>query len=152
MTEVTGEMLHQELGAAARAAGVSIQKFSTPLFNEPNWKLEQLRIAKHPKPSTIARVRALVAGEPLPPPSGNQYCRDARAFGLSRIEAEKAGIPPSSRSINESRNLELQQQRRSAAEYARYLADVARETRRPGQTLADRVRELRAETASPRRG
>src|SRR5438270_7100144 len=89
---VTGEQLHEELRVAAAAARVSIQKFARPLFSEPNWKLEQLRIAKHPTQLTIERVRALVAGLPIPPPRG-RYIRDDRAIGLSRIEAEEAGIP-----------------------------------------------------------
>jgi hypothetical protein len=48
---VTGEQLHRELCEAASAAGVSVQKFARPLFSEPNWKLEQMRIAKHPPPA-----------------------------------------------------------------------------------------------------
>jgi hypothetical protein len=121
-----------------------MQKFSAPLFNEPNWKLEQLRIAKRPKPSTIARVRALIAGQPIPPPSGNQYCRAAR----TRIEAEEAGLAPSARSVRERQTLKQQMERRGRVDLARHLAELAHVSRRPGQTLADRLRELRAEERS----
>lgn len=145
---VTGEQLHRELCAAARARGVSPQQFARPLFNEPNWKLEQMRIAKRPTQLTIDRVRALIAGAPLPPTRAGQYVRDARAFGLSRFAAEEAGIPPSLRSSREAAGLALTLERKAAVERARDLAEIARETRRPGQCLADRLRELRAEAVA----
>lgn len=145
MSEVTGEQLWHALSVAAAAAGMSIQKFSRPLFNEPNWKLEQLRIAKRPSRATIARVRAHIAGEPLPPTRAGHYVRDERAFGLSRVQAEAAGIPPSRRSVREGSLLEQQLATRRRMELRRDLADAARLSRRPGQVLADRVRELTAE-------
>jgi hypothetical protein len=141
---VTGEMLHEELRVAAAAAGVSLHKFARPLFSEPNWKLEQLRIAKHPTQLTIDRVRALVGGLPIPPSRG-QYIRDPRAIGLSRAEAEDAGIPPSARSVNEHALLSQQAAAKARVELNRQLAELAHQTRRPGQCLADRVRELRRE-------
>jgi hypothetical protein len=127
---VTGEQLHRELCEAASAAGVSVQKFARPLFSEPNWKLEQMRIAKHPTQLTIERVRALVAGRPIPPSRG-QYVRDPRAIGLSRIEAEEAGIPPSARSVNERELLSQQAAFKARVELNRQLTEIAhRELRR----------------------
>lgn len=141
---VTGEQLFEELRAAAAAARVSLYKFSLPLFSEPKWKLEQLRIAKHPTQLTIERVRALVAGLPIPPSRG-QYIRDPRAIGLSRAEAEEADISPSARSINERALLDQQAASKARVELNRQLTELAHETRRPGQCVADRVRELRRE-------
>jgi hypothetical protein len=145
---VTGQHLWDEIRQAAARAGMSMQRFSAPLFNEPNWKLEQLRIAKRPKPSTIARVRALIAGEPIPPPSGNQYCAARRPLGLTRTAAEQAGFPPSGRSVAENRNLAQALERKARVDHARDLSELARATRRPGQCLADRLRELRMEMAA----
>jgi hypothetical protein len=147
VSAVTGEQLYQELCRAAGAAGKSLSGFVAPLFHGASWKIEQLRIARKPTASTVARVRALIAGDPLPPLLRGRYIRDERAFGLSRLAAEAAGIPPSRRSIDEASSLEEQLARRSRIELARDLAEVAHATRRPGQLLADRVRELRREVA-----
>lgn len=144
----TGEELYAELCSAAAKAGKSLAGFVAPLFNGNSWKIEQLRIARAPTTITIARVRALCAGAPLPPTRTGRYDRDPRAFGLSRAEAEASGIPPSGRSINERRSLEDQLSRKDAIERSRRLAEIAHLTRRPGQPLADRVRELRAEAAA----
>jgi hypothetical protein len=145
---MTGEDLHRQLIEAATTAGVPLRQFVAPLFIEPNWHLEQLRIAKAPKQTTIDRVRALIAGEPLPPTRSGRYHRDARAFGLSRADAEAAGIPPSGRSLSEGNTLARLTAEKARVELSRHLSDLARESRRPGQTLADRVRELRLEVAA----
>lgn len=142
MTGVTGEQLHQELSDAAQAAGVPLYRFVAPLFNEPNWKLEQLRIAKRPTQSTIDRVSALISGEPIPPTRVGRYVRDPRAFGLSRADAEAAGIPPSARSTDEGHTLERVTSEKARIERLRHWTELAHRSRRPGQTLADRVREL----------
>ena len=106
---VTGGQLHQDLTEAAAAAGVPLHR----LFDEPNSKLEQLRIAKRPTQSTIDRVRALIAGKPVPPPArAGNYIRDPRC--------EKDRI-----------------------EDLRTLTGLAHVQRRPGQTIADCVREMR---------
>lgn len=135
---ITGELLHSELCAAAAAAGKPVGAFVAPLFNGASWKLEQLRIARKPTPSTIARVRALIAGEPLPP----HFRRDPRTIGLTRLEAEEAGIPPSERSHYEGHLLRRAIEIKAHVERRLALCDRARLTRRPGQTLADAVREL----------
>jgi hypothetical protein len=148
MSGVTGEQLHQELTAAAALAGIPLSRFVAPLFNEPNWKLEQLRIAHKPTQLTVDRVRALIAGDPIPPTRTGRYVRDARAFGLSRVDAEASGIPPSLRSINEREILNRATALKARVELSRHLAALAHQSRRPGQTLADRVRELRREVAA----
>lgn len=145
MTVITGEQLHCELTDAAQAAGVPLRRFVAPIFDEPNWKLEQLRIAKKPTQSTIERVRALISGAPIPPTRTGRYFRDPRAFGLSRADAEAAGIPPSSRSINERHGLARVIAEKARVERLRQWTELAHVSRRPGQTLADRVRELRTE-------
>jgi hypothetical protein len=143
---VTGEQLHAELTAAAARARVSLREFVEPLFNEPNWKLEQLRIAKCPTQSTIDRVRALVEGRPIPPTArvGNYRRADPRHLQMTRAEAEAAGIPPSGRCID----LAQATAEKTRVELSRHLAELAHLSRRPGQTLADRVRELRLEAAA----
>lgn len=146
MSHVTGEQLYDELVRAAGRAGRSISAFAAPIFSD-TWKLEQLRIARTPKATTIERVRALIEGRPIPD-KGSLYVRDPRAFGMSRAEAEAAGIPPSQRSLHENQSLAAVLERKRRAEQLLELAEVARETRRPGQCLADRVRELRREMAA----
>jgi hypothetical protein len=135
MSEVTGEQLHRELSEAARAAGMSLQRFARPLFSEPNWKLEQLRIARKPKPSRIARVRALIAGEPLPEPSGNQYCRDARAYASSRRGDRDA--------LGGLRDHSFEPRLTGDVIAARQaLTRRARAERRPGETLQSAIQRL----------
>lgn len=133
---VTGEQLYQEICTAAARAGKSLAAFARPLFPD-TWKIEQLRIARYPTATTIARVRALIAGEPLPPPE--------KRLGLTRLDAEEAGMAPSRRSIREAASLSTALDRQTRLERARDLAEAARATRKPGQCVADRLREIRAE-------
>jgi hypothetical protein len=141
VSEVTGEQLYNELCTAAANAGQSLASFVEPLFNGASWKIEQMRIAKAPRPRTIERVRALVAGRPLP------AVRDRRAMGLTRIEAEAIGLPPSKRSIYEQYLLEERLKAKARLETIRYLSEEARLSRRPGQTLQERLLELQRENA-----
>jgi hypothetical protein len=62
--------------------------------------------------------------------------------------AEQAGFPPSGRSVAENRNLAQALERKARVDHARDLSELARATRRPGQCLADRLRELRMEMAA----
>jgi hypothetical protein len=126
----TGEDLYEELRAAAAAAGISLHKFAAPLFGEPNWKLQQLRIAKAPKPLTIARVRALIAGEPVPQP----------------VPSPKRGIPRG----DETHRVNDGESRLNGDEIARRraLAESAAAMRAPGETIADAVRRVRAQQQS----
>lgn len=120
-TGVTGEMLYEELRVAAVKAGVSIQKYSAPLFSEPNWKLEQLRIARQPNPNTIARVRARISGEPIPPPRGGRFSGGSTADSHRVTEVRVPG---------------------DVIEQRRRLTEAAHENRLPGETIASAVRRI----------
>ena len=146
---VTGEQLYQEICTAAAKAGQGLAPFARPLFGSgcsASWKLEQLRIARYPQRHTIDRVRALVAGKPIPAgPVHRKGVYDSDLQRMTRIERERRGLPPSRRAIKESALAENAQERRAQLERARDLADLARETRRPGQTVHARLRELQQE-------
>jgi hypothetical protein len=150
MTGVTGEHLYAEIVEAAQRSGQPLKTFVRPLLGESSWKLEQIRIAKAPTQSTIDRVRALIEGKPLPPTArvGNYRRGDFRHLAMTRVAAEAAGIPPSGRSKAERSDLARVTAEKARVELSRHLSDLARESRRPGQTLADRVRELRLEVAA----
>lgn len=141
--QVTGEQLFDELCAAATSAGVGVGTFAAPLF-PTSWKIEQMRIAHKPKAETVEQVRALIAGDYLPPRSA-RYIRDERALGMTRVEAEAAGIPPSQRSMYEGHLLNRAAETKQRDAIMRDIGEQAHATRRPGQTLADRARELRRE-------
>lgn len=142
--EVTGELLYQELCSAAAKAGVSLSAFVRPLFPAGSWKLEQLRIAQRPTKRTIERVRALIAGD-LPAQQPQPSVPPSTYFRYTRVELEALGVPPSGRSQNEGRLLDAARAARDRVELARKLTEQAHLSRRPGQTIADRVRELRGE-------
>lgn len=146
---MTGEDLYQELCGGAERAGISLRAFVSPIYSN-SWKTEQLRIAERPTQLTIERVMALVQGRPIP---GKTYQPNADRLlpghkSLSRLRAEAMGLPPSGRSILERRSLEIAQQRRQHEDTMRALSDMARDTRRPGQSLHERLRELRRELAA----
>jgi hypothetical protein len=127
MNLATGQDLYDELQRAARAAGTSLNKFAAPLFAEGQvpWKLEQLRIAKCPMPHTLARVRALIAGEPLP------EARPSPIKGKTiRARYERPSGASESRLSSE------------AIAFRRNLTDLARTHRLPGETLHAAIRRL----------
>jgi hypothetical protein len=124
MSGVTGQQLYDELAAAANAAGVSLRHFVAPLFNEPSWKLEQLRIAKVPMPATIARVRALIAGEPLPPTRTSPVKGKTISRRHERITGGETRLSG------------------EVIAYRRNLTDMAHAERLPGETLAAAVRRI----------
>ncbi|HEY8593286.1 MAG TPA: hypothetical protein VIL42_10555 [Sphingomicrobium sp.] len=121
---VDGQKLYDELVAAAAAAGMGLKRFAQPLWNQDSgWKLEQLRIAKRPQAATIARVRALIAGDPLPPPH-NAPSADRDDDGLRRpdsrsnleaVNRDRAKVAHL-RDVNETRH----------EEHARRLREVTR--------------------------
>lgn len=146
MSQITGEDLYQELQAAALRAGMSLTGFAAPIFTD-SWKIEQLRIAQRPKPVTIERVRALIEGRPIPGktrPSGADRLLPGHK-SMTRLQAEAMGLPRSGRSVAEEHALAIAKRRKLHEETMRELSHVARETRRPGQPLGDRLRELRRE-------
>jgi hypothetical protein len=119
----TGADLYEELRVAAAAAGVTIQKFARPLFAEPNWKLEQLRIAKHPTQLTIDRVRALVTGRIIPP---------ARPSNIKGINLRRGDPAPAGEARVPGEVIEAR----------RRLTDLAHAERLPGETLDAAVARL----------
>lgn len=140
---MTGLDLYDELARAARAAGVGVSRFIRPLSSNPDTWLSQLKVAQNPTSRTIERVRALIEGRPIPP---NQraaadvvYCRPS--------VREQLGLPASGRMLREEASLSLTLQTKEAVELNRRLTELAHASRRPGQTVADRVRELRQEAS-----
>lgn len=124
-----GEALYEELVAAAKRIGITLNRLATAIWPiSPGWKLEQLRIAKHPRAATITRIRdairAAEAGEELP--------------GLALrnpTQAEAVAVTAKARETEELR---------------REAAERAQETRRPGETLAQAVKRECDETAARR--
>lgn len=62
----TGQQLVVALRTAAHARAMTVSEFVTPLTNCPNSFLGQLGNARTPQPATIARIRALIDGQPIP--------------------------------------------------------------------------------------
>jgi hypothetical protein len=145
---LTGLELHDLLERSARAAGVSLRKFVAPMANHPDTFLDQLKIATNPKPRTIERISALLEGRPIPPgqgvPVGVVHC--------TRAEREARGLPASGRMIRDEKSLSAVQKQKAWVEHTRDLTELAHQTRRPGQAVADRVRELRLEERDQAQG
>lgn len=120
--EPTGVELAEELRAAAASAGVSIYAFVTPLAtSNASSFLANLSTAQHPKPLTIARVRALCAGEPLPEARPSTF---EKRFGLTRHAV------PEPRDSGGQRTALIELGERAAAR------------RLPGETLAASLKRL----------
>jgi hypothetical protein len=145
---MTGLELHDLLERSARAAGVKLTRYVAPLSNHPDTFLSQLKQAKKPKARTIARITALLQGKPIPPgqpvPEGVVTC--------TRAEREALGLPPSQRMIRDEKSLSATERQKAWVEHTRYLTELAHQNRRPGQSIADRVRELRLEERQQAQG
>lgn len=122
---VTGETLHREVAEAAKRSRQTITAFAKPLWKYATWtRLEQLRIAKSPKPETVERIRHFIA------------------TGEVREAAPAEG--PSRNAVEEARRIEQAASATERVEEARAEARVVHATRRPGETLAEAVaREAR---------
>lgn len=120
----TGADLFRLLEAEADRRGLTVNRFIRPLAINPGPYLANLRKAKRPKPETVARVRALIAGEDVPEPAWKQE----RARQVDSIHEERGRV----------------EERQQAAETAALA-------RLPGETLADAVRR-EAVDAGKRRG
>jgi hypothetical protein len=128
----TGEQLYEAMRDAAASKGVSLHRLAALLFpNGPGWKLEQMRIARAPKPVTVERVRCLINGDL--PPLPETITRQARAA---------AGMPPSRRELKERRMLHGQQQARDALERRIALSRRAHDVKLPGESLHAAVQRL----------
>lgn len=141
----TGAELVAEIEKAAHAAGVSPTEFARPLSGMTNNFLAQLRIAKRPLASTIARVRALVAGEPVPAGRGGLpgvvTCR--------RAEREALGLGPSKRELRETGNLDRHARDRAKLEGLRDIAETRAEAHERG--VREVVEREAAEAVSRRK-
>lgn len=142
MEAPSGEQLYLELCESAARAGVSLARFAAPLFNGASWKIEQMRIAAQPTDLTVRRVRALIAGEPLPT---RPRLVDQGHQRMTRAQAADLGLPPSGRAQYEQHLLEQQHSARAHVDWQMAISEEAKLTRRSGQTIADRCREIRLE-------
>lgn len=114
------DLVHQ-LRVEADRRGELLSEFVAPLAREPRRFIRQLKAVARPTPVTIARIRALIEGEPLPerlPPASG-------AFG--------PGFKPASAEAQEK------------VEFRRALAEEAARFRRPGETLHDAQLRLERE-------
>lgn len=69
----TGSQLVDAIRAHAAETGVAVSRLVLQLSPYPNKWLSQTECAAVPKPHTVERVRALLAGEPVPPPPSNNF-------------------------------------------------------------------------------
>jgi hypothetical protein len=138
---MTGPELHSLLELSARNAGVPLMRFVRPLANYPDTFLSQLKQAQKPKSLTIERITALLEGRPIPPGQG----MPAGVVTCTRAEREARGLPPSQRMVRDEKSLSAVEKQKAWVEHTRHLTELAHQTRRPGQAVADRVRELRLE-------
>jgi hypothetical protein len=114
------DLVHR-LRVEADRRGELLSEFVAPLAREPRRFIRQLRSAARPTPATIARVAALIAGEPLPerlPPATGAY---GPGFKPAATEAQEK------------------------VEFQRALAEEAARFRRPGETLHDAQLRLERE-------
>lgn len=124
----SGAQLAEELRGAAHALNVSLSAFLAPLSGamSANRYLAQLSIAKQPKPETVERIRALIAGRNVDPTLPPHYF-DRRN-------------PVSGNAIMRDRALAVAEETRSKEDSARRASDLAKALRGPGETLADAVK------------
>lgn len=120
----TGAELVHSLWEAARVRGVTLGELAAPLSYNPQRYLRQLRWAARPKPATVARVEALIAGRELPPPANSPQ---------SSVTTATCGRGPAAR---------------EELDYRRALAEAAGVDRRPGETLDAAQRRLERELAA----
>jgi len=65
--DISGPQLVDVLGQEAARRGVRLGDLVRPMSSQPSRWICMLRIAARPKPVTVARVRALLAGEAVEP-------------------------------------------------------------------------------------
>lgn len=133
-----GEHLADALQREARRRGVSLTRLVAPLWGKDRqYRVETLRGVRRPNQETIARIRALIAGQPLParPPRKAHPNQNVR-----RVDREEAGLPPSKREIAESEKIARDAGQREREEVAKLAAHRARSSRLPGETLAEAVK------------
>jgi hypothetical protein len=85
----TGADLVTAIRNAAKIGGVPVFQFVRPLSRYPASWLDQTARAASPKPHTIERVRALLAGAPMPPAPANNF-QSPRTATVDREALEAA--------------------------------------------------------------
>jgi hypothetical protein len=119
----TGQSLLDELRVAANARGQSLTAFIAPLVSSsPENFIAQLGRAEYPTSLTVARVRACIAGEPVPPARVSPF-KGKRG----RQERARHGDPVV---------------RADEIEARRQLTEAAHAARRPGETLEQALKRL----------
>ncbi|WP_422058651.1 hypothetical protein [Sphingomonas sp.] len=84
----TGADLVAAIRARSAETGIAVSRLVLQLSPYPNKWLTQTECAAVPKPHTIERVRALLAGEPVPPPPSNNFQASlARTADREALEA-----------------------------------------------------------------
>jgi hypothetical protein len=86
----TGADLVAAIGAVADVLGIAPVELTAPLSKYPASWLKQTAEAKRPRPDTIARVRALLAGQPVPAPPANTLQARNRVRAIQEEAAEEA--------------------------------------------------------------
>lgn len=85
----TGAELAQAIVRRAAELGMTVHHFGKPLTDNPGAWVRELAKAKRPLSHTIERVRALLAGQPMPPPRPYQMAQTV----ISEAEAMRSPIP-----------------------------------------------------------
>lgn len=137
LDNASGQDLADALRAAAKARGESVTDMLLPITRWPQTWLSQLEKARRPKTKTIERVRAILAGEMLPPRAERTACPQQL---VRRVDREAAGLKPSGRELAEMDALRRQREAREAEAGAHDAAERAKTSRLPGETLAEAVR------------
>lgn len=119
----SGQDLAQQLRIAANARGMTLAQFVAPLvLSTAENFIAQLLRSDRPLPLTVRRVRACIAGEPVPPPRSSPFkgCT-GRKRRPSDVNHRFTGD-------------ELERRRRQT--------DQAHAERRPGETIHQAIRRL----------
>lgn len=133
----TGAELAAAVRARAAEIGVPVQGFIAPLSSNPSTYLNQLAQAEKPKPHTVARIRALLAGEKVPPK--RTYTVQSSAGRMPVHMADRTKIDPAT----------LQHSDRHACPFCGVRSDVGC-SHQPSACTASSAAAPRASELSPR--
>lgn len=94
----TGAELADAIRRRAHELGIAVTIFARPLSPHPQTWLSQLERARRPQPHTLARIEALLAGNPVSAPPANNFQANA---GVDRREAlQRAATDEASRAVD----------------------------------------------------
>lgn len=136
---VTGAQLTEELRNAAHQLGLPLATFLAPISGalSANRYLAQLSIAKRPKPETVARIRALIAGQHVDPTLPPHYFDRRNPVSGNAVMRDRAQV--------------VAEETRRKENDARRASELARALRGPGETLADAAKREAVEDGEQRR-